>query len=103
MVDPWQVAEARAIGADDILIIVAALDDTLMAEIEAAARARGMDCLVEIHNEAEMKRAARMKSRLIGVNHRKLKTFVTDIRRYEERRDGKECVSPVRSRWSPSP
>ncbi|MEJ2408132.1 MAG: indole-3-glycerol phosphate synthase TrpC [Novosphingobium sp.] len=79
MVDPWQVAEARAIGADAILIIVAALDDTLMAEIEAAALERGMDCLVEVHNEAEMERAARLKSRLIGVNNRNLKTFVTDI------------------------
>lgn len=79
MVDPWQVAEARAIGADAILIIVAALDDTLMAEIEAAALERGMDCLVEVHNEAEMERAAGLKSRLIGVNNRDLKTFVTDI------------------------
>ncbi|KHK91580.1 indole-3-glycerol phosphate synthase TrpC [Novosphingobium malaysiense] len=79
MIDPWQVAEARAIGADAILIIVAALDDTLMAEIEAAARERGMDCLVEVHNEAEMERAARLKSRLIGVNNRDLKRFVTDI------------------------
>ncbi len=79
MVDPWQVAEARAIGADAILIIVAALDDALMAEIEAAALERGMDCLVEVHNEAEMERAARLKSRLIGVNNRNLKTFVTDI------------------------
>ena len=79
MIDPWQVAEARAICADAILIIVAALDDTLMAEIEAAALERGMDCLVEVHNEAEMERAARLKSRLIGVNNRDLKRFVTDI------------------------
>lgn len=79
MIDPWQVAEARAIGSDAILIIVAALDDSLMAEIEAAAQERGMDCLVEVHNEAEMERAARLKSRLIGVNNRDLKRFVTDI------------------------
>ncbi|SFG09647.1 indole-3-glycerol phosphate synthase [Novosphingobium sp. CF614] len=79
MIDPWQVAEARAIGADAILIIVAALDDGAMAEIEAAARERGMDCLVEVHDEAEMERAARLKSRLIGVNNRDLKRFVTDI------------------------
>lgn len=79
MIDPWQVAESRAIGADAILIIVAALDDTLMAEIEAAAHERGMDCLVEVHNEAEMERASRLKSRLIGVNNRDLKRFVTDI------------------------
>ncbi|GGZ95520.1 indole-3-glycerol phosphate synthase TrpC [Novosphingobium arvoryzae] len=79
MIDTWQVAEARAIGADAILIIVAALDDALMAEIEAAALELGMDVLVEVHNEAEMERAARLKSRLIGVNNRDLKRFVTDI------------------------
>jgi indole-3-glycerol phosphate synthase len=79
MVDPWQVAEARAIGADAILIIVAALTDGQMAEIEAAALDRGMDVLVEVHNEAEMERAARLQSRLIGVNNRDLKRFVTDI------------------------
>ena len=79
MVDPWQVAEARAIGADAILIIVAALDDTEMAEIEAAAIERRMDVLVEVHDEAEMDRAAKLKSRLIGVNNRNLKTFTTDL------------------------
>ena len=79
MVDPWQVGEARSIGADAILIIVAALDDAQMAEIEAAALERGMDVLVEVHNEAEMVRAARLKSRLIGVNNRDLKRFVTDL------------------------
>jgi indole-3-glycerol phosphate synthase len=79
MVDPWQVAEARAIGADAILIIVAALDDGAMAEIEAAAIERGMDVLVEVHDEAEMARAARLRSRLIGVNNRDLKRFVTDL------------------------
>jgi len=79
MVDPWQVAEARAIGADAVLIIVAALDDGLMAEIESAAIERGMDVLVEVHNEAEVERAARLRSRLIGVNNRDLKRFVTDI------------------------
>ena len=79
MVDPWQVAEARAIGADAVLIIVAALDDAMMAEIEAAALERGMDVLVEVHNEAEMARASRLKSKLIGVNNRDLKRFVTDL------------------------
>lgn len=79
MVDPWQVAEARSIGADAILIIVAALDDGAMAEIESAALDRGMDVLVEVHNEAEMERTARLQSRLIGVNNRDLKRFVTDI------------------------
>ena len=80
MVDTWQVAESRAIGADAILIIVAALDDVLMAEIEAAAFAHGMDVLVEVHDEGEMERAARhLESRLIGVNNRDLKTFTTDL------------------------
>ena len=79
MVDPWQVTEARAIGADAILIIVAALDDAMMAEIEAAARERGLDVLVAVPDEAEMDRAARLKSRLIGVNNRDLKRFITDL------------------------
>ena len=77
--DPWQVAEARAIGADAVLVIVAALEDALMHEIEAAALERGMDVLVEVHDEAEMERAARLQSRLIGINNRDLKTFNTDI------------------------
>ncbi len=79
MVDPWQVAEARAMGADAILIIVGALDDGAMAEIETAAFERGMDVLVEVHDEAEMARAAMLKSRLIGVNNRNLKTFETRL------------------------
>lgn len=80
MVDPWQCLEARAIGADAILIIVAALSDQQMAEIEAAAREQGMDVLVEVHDEAEMERAAAtLASRLIGVNNRDLKTFTTSL------------------------
>lgn len=79
MVDPWQCLEARAIGADAILIIAACLSDQQMAEIEAAAREQGMDALVEVHNEEEMERASRLKSRLIGVNNRDLKRFVTDL------------------------
>ncbi len=79
MVDPWQCAEARAMGADAILIIVAALDDLQMLEIEAAAVERDMDVLVEVHDEAEMERAHALKSRLIGVNNRDLKTFTTDL------------------------
>jgi len=79
MLDPWQVAEARAIGADAILIIVAVLEDGQMAEIEAAAFERGMDVLVEVHDEREMERAAGLKSRLIGVNNRDLRNFVTDL------------------------
>ncbi|WP_374523850.1 indole-3-glycerol phosphate synthase TrpC [Sphingopyxis sp.] len=80
MIDPWQVAEARSIGADAILIIVAALDDGAMREIEAAAIERGMDVLVEVHDEAELDRALmQLSSRLIGVNNRNLKTFETDL------------------------
>jgi indole-3-glycerol phosphate synthase len=80
MVDPWQCAEARAMGADAILIIVAALDDVAMAEIEDAALAEGLDVLVEVHDEAEMERAlSRLKSKLIGVNNRNLKTFEVDL------------------------
>jgi indole-3-glycerol phosphate synthase len=80
MVDPWQCAEARAMGADAILIIVAALDDGAMAEIEDAALAEGLDVLVEVHDADEMERAlARLKSRLIGVNNRNLKTFEVDL------------------------
>lgn len=80
MIDPWQVAEARAIGADAILIIVAALDDGAMQDIEAAAIARGMDVLVEVHDEAELERAlGKLTSRLIGVNNRDLRTFETDL------------------------
>lgn len=79
MIDPWQCAEARAMGADAILIIVAALDDGAMQEIESAALELGMDVLVEVHDRAEMDRATRLKSRLIGVNNRDLRTFTTDL------------------------
>lgn len=80
MIDPWQVAEARAIGADAILIIVAALDDGAMQEIEVAAFERNMDVLVEVHDEAELDRAlTQLQSRLIGVNNRDLRTFETDL------------------------
>jgi indole-3-glycerol phosphate synthase len=80
MVDPWQCAEARAMGADAILIIVAALSDSQMQEIEAAAIASKMDVLIEVHDEAEIERAlTHLRSTLIGVNNRNLKTFVTDL------------------------
>ena len=79
VVDPWQVAEARAIGADAILIIVAALDDSQMVEIEGAAIEHGMDVLVEVHDAEELDRASVLKSRLLGVNNRNLKTFETDL------------------------
>ena len=84
MLDPWQVAEARAIGADAILVIVAALDDARMAELEAAAIERGMDVLVEVHDATELDRALRLKSRLIGVNNRDLRDFSVDFARTYE-------------------
>ena len=84
MIDPWQVHEARSIGADAILIIVAALDDRQMAEVEDAAIALGMDVLVETHDRTELDRALRLKSRLIGVNHRNLKDFSVDFARTYE-------------------
>lgn len=84
MVDPWQVHEARAIGADAILIIMAMLDDTQAAEIEAAAIALHMDALVEVHDATEMERAARLQSRLIGVNNRDLRDFTVDFARTYE-------------------
>ena len=87
MVDPWQVAEARALGADAILIIAAALDDGQMAEIEAAAIEHGMDALVEVHDAVEFERALRLKSRLIGVNNRDLRDFSVDFARTYELAD----------------
>ena len=80
MVDPWQCAEARAMGADAILIIVAALEDAEMVEIETAAREQNLDVLVEVHDEAEMERAlTQLQSKLVGVNNRNLKTFEVDL------------------------
>jgi len=79
MVDAYQVWEARALGADCILIIMAALDDTEAADLEGLALDLGMDALIEVHDEPEMHRALRLRSPLIGVNNRNLKTMVTDI------------------------
>ncbi|MBY0304246.1 MAG: indole-3-glycerol phosphate synthase TrpC [Sphingomonas sp.] len=81
MIDPWQVPESRALGADAILLIVAAIDDDLLAEIEAAAIECGMDVLVEVHDARELERAMKLKSRLIGVNNRDLHDFSVDFQR----------------------
>lgn len=79
IIDPWQVAEARALNSDAILIIVAALDDGTMKEVETAAIERNMDVLVEIHDEGELERALTLQSQLFGINNRDLKTFKTDL------------------------
>lgn len=84
MVDPWQVAEARALGADAVLIIVAALSDDQMTEIEAAAIEHGLDALIEVHDARELDRALRLQSRLIGVNNRDLRDFSVDFARTYE-------------------
>jgi len=84
MLEPRQIVESRALGADAILIIMAALDDVRAGELAAAAREWGMDALVEVHDRAELDRALRLDAPLIGVNNRDLKTLAVDLATTEE-------------------
>jgi indole-3-glycerol phosphate synthase len=79
MIDPYQVYQARSWGADAILLIVSALDHGLMADLEACADELGMDVLVEVHDGDELDAALRLKTRLLGINNRNLRTFETTL------------------------
>ena len=79
IIDPWQVWETRAMGADALLLIVAALDDGPLAELSALGRDLGLSVLVEVHDQAELERALKVPGDLIGINNRDLRRFVTDL------------------------
>jgi len=79
MLDPYQIVEARGLGADAVLLIMAALSDAAAAELEALALSLGMDVLVEVHDVAERDRALRLRTRLLGINNRNLKTLQVDL------------------------
>jgi len=83
ILDPYQVVESRMLGADCILLIMAALDDGTARELSAAAAELGLDVLVEVHDRAELDRALRLDTRLIGINNRDLKTLKVDLRTAE--------------------
>jgi indole-3-glycerol phosphate synthase len=84
ILEPYQVLEARAIGADCVLLILAALDDGLARELAATARALGLDVLLEVHDTAELERALRLDAALIGINNRDLKSLTVDLRTTEQ-------------------
>ncbi|HYG27053.1 MAG TPA: indole-3-glycerol phosphate synthase TrpC [Caulobacteraceae bacterium] len=93
LVDPWQVAESRALGADCILIILAMIDDALAADLLAEAERFGMDALIETHDEPEMARACKLGGDLVGINNRSLRTFEVDL----ETTERLAMLSPVRA------
>ena len=93
LVDPWQVAESRALGADCILIILAMVDDALAAELLSEAERWGMDALIETHDETEMARACALGGDLVGINNRSLRTFEVDL----ETTNRLAMLSPVRA------
>lgn len=88
VIDPWQVYEARAVGADALLLIVAALEEARLADLHALALELGLDVLVEVHDRAEMERTRALRPALLGINNRNLRTFETRIETTLELLDG---------------